>query len=106
MRFEGGALAHFDCGFDLPNRAELEVVGAEGSLFVADPWHSRSPGIERRGLDGGVERVEVEEADPYGCQLEDFARACAGEAAHPFGREDAVGQARAIAALYEAAEKA
>ena len=103
LRFPGGALAHFDCGFDLPFRDELEVVGADGALFLDDPWHSRAPAIEVRRQDGSVEREEVEDADPYGCQLEDFARACAGEAEPEFGRADAVGQARAIAALYEAA---
>ena len=103
MRFDSGALAHFDCGFDMPFRDELEVVGAEGSLFLDDPWHSRTPVIERRALDGGVENVEVEAADPYGCELVDFARACAGEAEHPFGRQDAVSQARTIAALYDSA---
>lgn len=103
MRFQSGALAHFDCGFDMPGRDELEVVGTEGSLFLDDPWHSRTPVIERHALDESVEDVGIERADPYGCELVDFARACAGEAQHPFGRDDAVGQARTIAALYEAA---
>ena len=103
MRFAGGALATFDCGFDMAFRDELEVVATEGSLFLDDPWHSRTPVIERRALDGGVENVEIDPADAYGCELVDFARACASEAEHPFGREDALGQARTIAALYEAA---
>jgi predicted dehydrogenase len=103
MRFASGALAHFDCGFDMPPRDELEVVGSEGSLFLDDPWHSRTSVIERRAPDGGVEEVRIEEGDAYGCELVDFARACAGEAQHPFGRDDALGQARVIAALYEAA---
>jgi hypothetical protein len=51
-----------------------------------------------------VETLDVEQADPYACQLEDFRAACEGAATHPFGRADALGQARAIAALYEAAE--
>jgi len=103
MSFANGALAHFDCGFDMPPRDELEVVGSEGSLFLDDPWHSRTAVIERRALDGSVENVEVEAADPYGCELVDFAHACAGESEHPYGRDDAAGQARTIAALYEAA---
>jgi D-xylose 1-dehydrogenase (NADP+, D-xylono-1,5-lactone-forming) len=105
MRFPGGALAHFDCGFDLASRDELEVVGEEGSLFLDDPWHSRRSIIEVRRPDGSVSAVEIERADPYACQLESFARACHGEAEHPFGRADAVGQARTIAALYESASR-
>jgi predicted dehydrogenase len=104
MRFPGGALAHFDCGFDLAVRDELEVVGEQGALFLDDPWHSRESVIEVRGAEGEVSRVEVERADPYACQLEVFARACAKEIDHPFGRDDAVAQARTIAALYEAAD--
>ena len=104
MSFESGALAHFDCGFDMPPRDELEVVGSEGSLFLDDPWHSRTSVIERRALDGDVEEMRIEDGDAYGCELVDFARACAGEALHPFGRDDAVAQARVIAALYEAAD--
>ena len=68
------------------------------------PGTRARPVIEVRSADGTVSTVEVEEADPYGCELEDFARACAREIEHPFGRADAVGQARTIAALYEAAD--
>ena len=42
-------------------------------------------------------------AIPYAAELIDFAAAVRGERPHPFGRADAVGQARAIAALYDAA---
>jgi predicted dehydrogenase len=103
MRFPDGVLAHFDCAMDLPFRDELEVAGSDGALFMDDPWHSRSPVIELRAPDGAVETIAIEAADPYTCQLEDFAAACAGERPHPFGRDDAVGQARAIEMLYASA---
>jgi predicted dehydrogenase len=103
MRFPGDVLAHFDCGMTMAHRDELEVVGEEGALFLDDPWHSRKPGIEVRRGDGSIERVEVQEADPFGCELEELAAVAAGERAPRFGREDAVAQARAIADLYEAA---
>ncbi len=48
MRFPGDVLGQFDCGFDLPERDELEIVGDEGSLFLDDPWHARTPAIELR----------------------------------------------------------
>ena len=80
------------------------MVGEKGALFLDDPWHSRRAVIEVRSADGAVSPVEVEAADPYGCELVDFARACAREIEHPFGRADAVAQARTIAALYEAAD--
>jgi D-xylose 1-dehydrogenase (NADP+, D-xylono-1,5-lactone-forming) len=103
MRFPGDVLAHFDCGMNMTRRDELEVVGEDGALFLDDPWHSRSPGIEVRREDGSTERVEIEAADPFACELEELAAVVAGEREPRFGREDAVAQARAIEALYEAA---
>jgi D-xylose 1-dehydrogenase (NADP+, D-xylono-1,5-lactone-forming) len=103
LAFAGGVLGSFDCGLDMVARSALEVVGDAGSLLLSDPWHSRAPRIELR-RSGGTETVEPAVADPYACELEDFAAAVRGERPHPFGRADAVGQARAIAALYRAAE--
>ena len=103
LSFEGGALAHFDCGVDTADRAELEVAGSAGGLVLRDPFHSAEPVIEVRAADGSVERVEAERDNPYACELRDFAAAIAGERSPLLGREDAVGQAGAIAALYESA---
>jgi D-xylose 1-dehydrogenase (NADP+, D-xylono-1,5-lactone-forming) len=103
MSMPGDVLAHFDCGVDTADRAELEVVGSEGALLLRDPFHSNEPVIEVRSVDGSVERVEVEPDNPYACELRDFAAAVAGEGSPRLGREDAVGQARTIAALYESA---
>jgi len=102
MRFEGDVLGHFDCGLDMAGRDELEVVGSSASLFLDDPWHSREPVIEVRA-DGSVERVEIERENPYACELRDFAATVAGDRAPLLGREDALGQARTIAALYASA---
>ena len=103
LSMPGDVLAHFDCGVDTADRAELEVVGSEGALLLRDPFHSNEPVIEVRSVDGSVERVEVEPDNPYACELRDFAAAVAGERSPRLGREDAIGQARAIAALYESA---
>ena len=103
MRFPRDVHALFDCGTCLPNRDELEVIGTEGSLFLDDPWHSTEPVIElRRG--GGVERIELERVDSYRLELENLADAIAGDAPLLLGREDALGQARTIDALFRSAE--
>jgi xylose dehydrogenase (NAD/NADP) len=104
LRFAGDVLATIDCGLDLAARDELEVTGTGGVLWLDDPWHSRSPAIELRRPDGSVERIAVEPLDPYACELEDFAAAVAGERAPRYGRADALGQTRTIAALYASAE--
>jgi predicted dehydrogenase len=95
-------LGHFDCAFVLPARAELEVVGEEASLFVADPFHGHRPGIELRGADGS-ERIVVEPANSYRLELENVSDAIRGRALLLLGRDDALGQARAIEALYRSA---
>jgi xylose dehydrogenase (NAD/NADP) len=104
LRFAGDVLATIDCGLDLAVRDELEVTGTRGVLRLDDPWHSRSPAIELRRAGGAVERIAVEALNPYACELEDFAAAVAGERPQRYGREDALAQARTIAALYASAE--
>jgi xylose dehydrogenase (NAD/NADP) len=103
LRFPGDVHALFDCGTCLPERDELEAIGTEGSLFLDDPWHCTEPVIElRRG--GDVDRIELEPVDSYRLELENLADAIAGEAPLVLGREDALGQARTIEALFSSAE--
>jgi predicted dehydrogenase len=102
MRFPGDVFAQFDCGTALPERDELEAIGSDGSLFLDDPWHCREPVIELR-RDAGMERIEVEPADSYRLEIENLSDAIRGATDPLLGREDAVGQARAIDALYRSA---
>jgi predicted dehydrogenase len=102
LRFPGEVTASFTASFQAAAGYGLEITGEGGTLRVADPWHVREPGIEL--LDGdGTRRIEIPAADSYRLEVEDLARAVAGEAPARLGREDAVGQARAIQALYAAA---
>jgi xylose dehydrogenase (NAD/NADP) len=102
MRLPGDVLAQFDAGLILQGRDELEAIGEEGSLFLDDPWHCKRPVIELR-MAGGVEEIAVGRADSYRLQLENLSDAIRGEAEPLLGREDAVGQARVIEALYRSA---
>jgi D-xylose 1-dehydrogenase (NADP+, D-xylono-1,5-lactone-forming) len=102
MRFAGDVIAHFDSGLILDDRFDLEVVGEEGSLFVADPWHCAAPYIELRRAHA-TEPIEVPAGNPYGLEADNLAAAIRGEAAPLLGRADAEGQARAIEALYASA---
>jgi xylose dehydrogenase (NAD/NADP) len=103
MRFPNDVVALFDCGTSLPNRDELEAIGTEGSLFLDDPWHCGRPVIELRRNDS-VELIEIEAANPYRLELEDLNAAIRGERAPLLGREDAMGQVRAIDALFRSQE--
>jgi predicted dehydrogenase len=99
----GDVLATFDCGTALPERDELEVIGSEGSLFLDDPWHCTKPVIELRRADG-TEKIRLRREDSYRLQLENLSDAIAGKAKPLLGRDDAMGQARALAALHASAE--
>ncbi len=98
LHFPSGLVATFHCGFDSFSES-LEVTGRSGTVLLPDPWHSM------RGVlivDGEEQTVEVR--NPYMCELEDMAAAIRGEKAPRLGREDALGQARTIDALYRSAE--
>ncbi len=105
LSFATGALAHFDCGFDLPGRGALEVVGSEGSLLVRDPWLPRGHGIDLLRAGAEPERIDVPQADSYRLELENLARAIRGDASPLLGRDDALGQARALEALGRSADE-
>jgi D-xylose 1-dehydrogenase (NADP+, D-xylono-1,5-lactone-forming) len=105
MRFPGDVLATFDCGMSYAARDELEAVGDEGSLFLDDPWHGRRAEIEVRRPDGSVERVEPGHANSYALELQNFEAAVRGEAPPLLDRDDAVAQARVIAALYRSVDE-
>jgi xylose dehydrogenase (NAD/NADP) len=104
LRCAEDVLGEFDCGFVLPDRAALEVVGEEGRLAVGDPWHARSPGIElqREGA-SKAESIAIATANSYRLELDDMGAAIRGEASPLLGRDDALGQARTIDALYRSA---
>jgi xylose dehydrogenase (NAD/NADP) len=102
LRFPGDVIATFDCGTAMVERDELEAIGSEGSLFLDDPWHCSAPTIELR-KDGKVERIELEREDSYRLELENVSDAIRGEAELLLGRDDAIGQARTLEALHEAA---
>jgi xylose dehydrogenase (NAD/NADP) len=103
LRHEDDVLTHFDCALDLPVRSELDVVGSDGVLHVSDPWHCIATGIELVVGDRRREHFDIPEANPYSCELDDFAEAVAGEHPPRLGLADALGQARTIDAVLNAA---
>jgi D-xylose 1-dehydrogenase (NADP+, D-xylono-1,5-lactone-forming) len=115
LRFAGtdsgddDVLAVFDCAFTGPARHHVELLGSDGSLRLADPWHARGEQvIERRCLDPDkpTENIKIPAANHYALEIADLEAAARGERAPLLGRADAVGQARAIELLYASAEAA
>lgn len=105
MRYSSGVRGLFYSSFESPPRKELEAIGSEGVLRLHDPWHAWRGGIELQRGEEGSEQIEVESGDAYLLELEDFARAIRGEKEPLLGRADALGQARALAALYLSSEE-
>jgi predicted dehydrogenase len=104
LRFPGDVVAQFEASFLAPLGQRLEAAGEEGVLVVEAPWRQDWGGdvLVRRGDE--VERIEIPEANAYTLELEDFAAAIRGEREPLLRREDALGQARTLAALVAAAD--
>jgi len=104
LRCAGDVVGQFEAAFRSPQRQSLEAVGEDGVLVVEAPWRVDWGGSVTLRRDGATELVEVDEADAYTLELENLADAIEGRAPTLLGRADAVGQARAIDALYRSAE--
>jgi predicted dehydrogenase len=98
LEFASGAVAQITCGFDT-NARGIEVVGADGWFWIADPWRNE---LGRIVTINGASREYAAE-NQYRLELEDFAAAVRGTKAPLLGRADAVAQARTIGALYRSA---
>jgi D-xylose 1-dehydrogenase (NADP+, D-xylono-1,5-lactone-forming) len=103
LRFPGDVLGTFDCGMDVHRRGAIEVVGNEGTLVVPSPWQAPQPLLLLTRGDGEPERIEPPAVNPYARELEELSAAILGGPPPRLGRADALGQARAIDALYRAA---
>jgi xylose dehydrogenase (NAD/NADP) len=102
--FPGDVPAHFDCGLDVPDNSLLEVVGSRGTLRVSTPFLITAPGIEL-SRDGATELIEIPPAGAYRLEFEDVSTAIRTGDGPSLGRADALGQARAIEALYRSADR-
>jgi predicted dehydrogenase len=105
MRFEGDVLGSFDCGMDVFRRNSIEVVGSTGEIHVPSPWQTPLGAeilVVREGQ-GEPERIIPESVDPYARELDEVGAAIAEGRPPRLDREESLGQARAIDALFRAA---
>ena len=105
LGFADGVVGHFDCGFIVPRRGGLEVVGEEATILVPDPFTPKTPRIEVQRPGAEPEQISIEPENSYRFELENVSAAIRGEAPLLLGREDAVGQARTIDELYRSAAR-
>jgi len=97
LGFPGGVVAEFTSAFTTDHQG-LEAIGSTGSIRLPDPWHN----VEGR-IYMNDEEIRFDPGNPYQDELENVSAAIRGDAVPRLGREDALGQARTIAALYESA---
>jgi predicted dehydrogenase len=108
LRCADDVIGQFEASFRSPRRQRVEVVGSEGTITVEAPFRVDWGGAlllarpEGETL-GEPEAVAVPRANSYRLQLENLADAVQGRGPQLLGREDAVGQARTIEALYRSA---
>lgn len=60
VELSGGAIAHWDCGFDVPGRKWIEIAGTQGSIVCDDflrPWDPDRPRFWVHGAEGKAEEV-------------------------------------------------
>jgi xylose dehydrogenase (NAD/NADP) len=75
LGFPGGAVAHFESGFDADGRERVEVVGSEATLVLDHPFLPAPDGPAprmtiRRGE--ATETIEVESIDDYRAEVDDL----------------------------------
>jgi D-xylose 1-dehydrogenase (NADP+, D-xylono-1,5-lactone-forming) len=98
----GDVLAQFDCGFNLPRRDRLELVGSAGELHLPDPWVCRQPELILDGRPVPVPGdLTFSDTEGYGLEIEEISAALLAGRPLPFGREDAVAQAGVLEALLQ-----
>jgi predicted dehydrogenase len=110
LRCADDVIGQFEASFRSPPRQALEAVGSEGVLSVEAPFRADWGGdVRLERLEGEAlsarETVDVPRADSYRLELDDFAEAVAGRRSQLLGREDALGQARTIEALFRSADQ-
>ncbi len=75
LRFPGGPLAQFDCGFAAPDRQRVEIVGSDATLVLDSPFLPAPDGPPPsltlwRG--GDATEIAVPSVDQYQAEVEDL----------------------------------
>ncbi|MCS6992220.1 MAG: Gfo/Idh/MocA family oxidoreductase [Anaerolineales bacterium] len=103
MKFPNGVYAQFDSGFRSPYRSFVEVVGAEGTIFIPTPFKPGWNETITLTREDGAETIPVPGADLYLGEVEDLADSILTGTLPRVTLADSRGNAAAIAALLESA---
>jgi predicted dehydrogenase len=122
LRMPNDVLAQFVVGQDVARGDALHITGTKGRVLVHQPWFGFGAGTVELELQGplplAVPQKEYFPIDPEGkyhleeqfhisrIQFDEVSNALRNSAELPFGRQDAVEQARAVEALLESSSSA
>jgi predicted dehydrogenase len=105
MRFADDVFAQIDCGFRMPFRAHVEIVGSDGAIRVLEPF---KPGTHNQiQLARGDEEtwIEIEGQELYLGEVEDMADAVLLGKPPRVSLADSRGNVAAILALLQSARE-
>jgi predicted dehydrogenase len=94
LEFAGGS-ALIDCGFNLPYRTHLEIVGDTGVIRIPQPWLPDPEAVLT--INGESQKLEAQ--NQYVNEFEHFSRCLLNGTRPAYGPDDAVLQMAAIDAV-------
>lgn len=72
--FADNRIGSFDCGFHLPLRQTVEIVGTKGVVTIPDLWQPARKAIFRVQRDSHIDEAVIEGEDHIVHMIEDFGR--------------------------------
>jgi xylose dehydrogenase (NAD/NADP) len=105
LEFDTG-LAVVSCSISSARRERMEIAGTEGTILLDAPFRPDKAGGTLEIVRGGESKEErFPESEPYRLELEEFAAAIREGREPAVGREEILGNARAIGALLRSARE-
>ena len=105
MRFAGGSVAQFDCGFVGPFRAEMDVIGRDASLRIVRPFRTDERSELLLTAGDLTERLPFPHEAPFAGEIADMERVALDGRAQRIPLAESRRTVAAIAALYRSARE-
>jgi predicted dehydrogenase len=104
MRYADGSVAQFDCGFNGPFRAEMEIVGTAGTLRIHRPFKTDERSrLEFTSASDAIEDVPFRPDAAYSGEVADLEAAALDGMAPRVSLAESRRTVRTIRALYDSA---
>lgn len=104
VELERGIALTFDCGMWAEHRQTIELLGTDGRIVIPLAFNGAGETAEYFIIKGNEKRTIIPTAvDPYVCQIDNFARAVAGEQTLALKENDSVFNMRLLEACLTSA---